>query len=38
MSFLNLSPAAFWLGLGGLVAGLYALQRLRVRHREVSVP
>lgn len=38
MSFLNLSPAIFWLGLAGLAAGLYALQRLRVRHREVSVP
>ena len=38
MSFEFLSPAAFGAGLLGLAAALYALHRLRVRHREVIVP
>ena len=38
MSFEFLSPAAFGVGLLGLAAALYALHRLRVRHREVIVP
>ena len=38
MSLQFLSAPAFWLGLVGLAATLFALQRLRVRHREVVVP
>lgn len=38
MSFGLLSPLAVALGLAGLGAALYLLQRLRVRHREVVVP
>ncbi|MFT4709940.1 MAG: hypothetical protein ACI9D0_001377 [Bacteroidia bacterium] len=38
MSFEFLSPAAFGAGLLGLAAALFALHRLRVRHREVIVP
>ena len=37
MSFENLSGGAVLLGLAGLAALLFALQRLRVRHREVPV-
>ncbi|MEZ6195394.1 MAG: BatA domain-containing protein [Planctomycetota bacterium] len=37
MSFATLGAAAFLLGLAGLAGGLYLLQRLRVRHRRVSV-
>jgi len=38
MNFSQLSPAAVFAGLAALAALLYALQRLRVRHREVTVP
>lgn len=38
MSLTQLGPVAFWLGLGAIAAGLFALQRLRIRHREVEVP
>lgn len=37
MSFTFLSPFAFALGLFALAGGLYLLQRLRVRHRELEV-
>ena len=38
MNLTNLAPLPFWLGLGAIAAGLFALQRLRIRHREVEVP
>ena len=38
MSFEFLSPVAFGVALLGLAAALFALHRLRVRHREVIVP
>lgn len=37
MSFTTLSPLVVGLGLAGLAGLLYALQRLRVRHQEVTV-
>ena len=37
MTFINLSTWSFILGLGALAGALFALQRLRVRHREVPV-
>jgi len=37
MELTSLSPLAFGLGLAGLAGGLFLLQRLRVRHREVEV-
>jgi len=37
MNLQALSPLAFTLGLAALAAGLFALQRLRVRHREQVV-
>ncbi len=37
MNFAHLSPAWVVAGLAGLAALLYALQRLRVRHRQVTV-
>lgn len=38
MSFAWLSPLVFFAGLAGLAGVLFALQRLRVRHRTVMVP
>lgn len=38
MNLTNLAPLPFWLGLGAIAAGLFALQRLRIRHREIEVP
>jgi len=37
MNFSALSPLAFALGLAGLALGLFLAQRLRVRHRRVTV-
>lgn len=37
MAFINLSTLGFVLGLAALAGVLFALQRLRVRHREVPV-
>ncbi len=37
MNFTTLSPLVVGLGLAGLAGLLYALQRLRVRHQEVTV-
>lgn len=38
MSFLNLGFGAFVVGALALIGGLFLLQRLRVRHRDVQVP
>lgn len=38
MNFLNFGTGALLAGIAALAAGLYFLQRLRVRHREVVVP
>jgi hypothetical protein len=37
MNLTSLSGAGFWLGALALAGALFALQRLRVRHREVTV-